>query len=82
MLKKRFVTPLPFFNTFDHAFIGSRPVESWDLVKSLITPGNLMHLGNPNYSTLASCLGLLTPYNNGPAKVAENETKVGLRRFS
>ena len=49
---------------------------SWSSLIDFITPGNLQDLGNPEYSTLASYLGLLTEYHSGPALKEGNHTKV------
>ena len=54
-------------------------MEDWTKIINFIKPGNLRDVGNPSYTTLASCLGgndLLTRYKNGPAKNEDDETKV------
>ena len=53
-------------------------MEDWKKVKDLITPGNLINLGNPSYFTLAACLNLLVEYKNGPAKEEDDALKVNL----
>ena len=50
----------------------------WKKVKDLITPGNLVNLGNPSYFTLAACLNLLMEYKNGPAKEDDDAIKVNV----
>ena len=53
-------------------------MEDWSIVTELITPGNLRKLGNPDYTTIAACLGddILTSYSNGPAKSGDDNLKV------
>jgi len=41
-----------------------------------MTPGNLRKYGDPDYETLANCLGLLPEYNRSSAKKDNDETKV------
>ena len=51
-------------------------MEDWQTAKDLITPNNLIKFGNPPYTILAACLGLLEAYNNGPALAQDHATKV------
>ena len=51
-------------------------MEDWQRAKNLITPNNLIKFGNPPYTILAACLGLLEAYNNGPALAQDDATKV------
>ena len=51
-------------------------MEDWKKVTDLITPGNLIRLGNVSYTTLAACLDLLVEYNNGPANLKDDASKV------
>ena len=53
-------------------------MEEWKKVKDFITPGNLIKLGNPSYSTIAACLDILDEYHNGPAREVDNSTQVHL----
>ena len=55
--------------------------ESWYTIENFITPHNLLQYGDPSYATIASCLGILTQYNGGPAKAENNETKVGFLKI-
>ena len=57
-------------------FIGVRKMEEWKKVTNLVTPGNLIRLGNVNYTTLAACLDLLVEYENGPANLKDDDSKV------
>jgi len=51
-------------------------MDEWNRVKDVITPSNLIRLGDPSYATLAACLGLLDEYSRGPEKAEDNTTKL------
>jgi len=49
--------------------------EDWNIVKNIVNPHKLTDLGNPSIFTIASCLGLLTEFENRAAKTENEETK-------
>ena len=59
-------------------FLGMLHKENWGIVLDLITPGNLLDLGNPDYEDLAACLGdnFLARYRNGPGRESNDNIKV------
>lgn len=60
-------------------------MEDWSIVTDEITPDNLLKkFGNPPITTVASCLDLLTEYNQkygaeSPVYMIDEQTKVYLR---
>lgn len=54
--------------------------ENWGIVLDLITPGNLLELGNPDYEDLAACLGdnFLARYRNGPGRESNDNIKLSM----
>ena len=50
--------------------------DDWKTLTNLITPGNLLNFGDPDYHILASYLGLLPEYLRGPAQKENDHDKV------